>query len=572
MLLGLITDEINEYEIYLIKNKIRLQKITNDKKVFLSEIEAKKFFETILGGSKRFLKKHNNYDVYIDEAGNKRFFQNNEENFKLFFLQNGEDAVLYNDNKTYTGSRIKRFILKHKKTYYLICTIALFSEIGFLLTDVRSPLSDFRYSMENKVYEAFIGDYTSSDLINLIKNSKGENLTDAKKDYFANKDFIDDVITYGNTDRISILTEKLKNFEIDYFEEDYAQKEGICGKYKPINPNKIYIVDDSIEMFNCVSAHEFVHLMQQSFKYDYIKEASAEIFAWEYFNSSPESYLEQRKRVYLLTDIIGADLLFEVNFCNNTKNFENEIINLLGNSDGKELLKLFNTKPKSDNIDKVNEKIDNYLFKMYQIKYGQDVFFQNMWYIDKLYNDKYINDFGNFRFFFNRHDYRYYKTVINDYDNIKNTEVNLEEINDEEVIKIFLERYESVSQSEYENHKDFNMGYIKQEEAIKNYKILPDGKVINLQTKEIISRKEAKNRNLINTYYLKKYIEEFDAIEQIPKKIGYFDSCNIILSDGSFAFNNSNQGFRLISTDEKNCYYLTNHVDYKPASKKTKSI
>lgn len=97
MLAGIIQEKENHYYIYIEeeknKNTISVIHTNKDKTKCLTEEEAKELLKTILSSALTYHEKQGEYDVYLDESDNKRYFKNGKENYNLFFENNGISAI-----------------------------------------------------------------------------------------------------------------------------------------------------------------------------------------------------------------------------------------------------------------------------------------------------------------------------------------------------------------------------------------------------------------------------------------------------------------------------------------------
>ena len=101
MLLGIIRNETNNEDYYIqlnVKNNVDELSIihVNDNIVEpLSKDKARNLFKTLLSSKLTYKGKEEEYDVYLDEANNQRYFKDGKENYFMFLENNGEDAIRY---------------------------------------------------------------------------------------------------------------------------------------------------------------------------------------------------------------------------------------------------------------------------------------------------------------------------------------------------------------------------------------------------------------------------------------------------------------------------------------------
>ena len=169
MLVGIIKEQLNDYYIHINKenNKNILDIIrVNDKNIdHLNKEEIIKLICNTLVSKLTFKEKKNGYDIYLDEAGNKRYFKDGKEDYKLLLLNNGTSAVLYeedndSENEEYEEKideeEAKWFIFKNKKRFVKVClSICLISIIadGIFIYKIRekNPSANEMYLMNNGV-------------------------------------------------------------------------------------------------------------------------------------------------------------------------------------------------------------------------------------------------------------------------------------------------------------------------------------------------------------------------------------------------------------------------------------
>ena len=99
MLAGIINEETtnNSYYIHLDKkdsySEFSIVHVNDTIIETLSKNDAISLILKLLSSELTFKEKENDYDIYLDEANNKRYFKNGNENYFLFFKKNGVDAV-----------------------------------------------------------------------------------------------------------------------------------------------------------------------------------------------------------------------------------------------------------------------------------------------------------------------------------------------------------------------------------------------------------------------------------------------------------------------------------------------
>ena len=134
--------------------------------------------------------------------------------------------------------------------------------------------------------------------------------------------------------------------------------------YNTININGKY----SSDIQHDTIPHEFIHLCQDSFEYNLISEACAEIMAYEYYDTCEDAYYAERYLVKKLMEIIGPDPVKEYCFTGCFESIEEELRKYLTNSEYNEILPLFkmkttttafyNEEEENKNKGKLNDMLD----------------------------------------------------------------------------------------------------------------------------------------------------------------------------------------------------------------------
>lgn len=404
MLLGIIKDETNNIEYYInSETKDNVSEIaftmvsTNDVKT-LSKEEIIKLLKTILSSKLTFKEKYNDYDVYLDESNNKRYFKNGRENYFMFLENNGVSALNYLE-------KIDKHSKPKSKRYSIVASTIVFDVI--LSASVLIPFAgDVRIRENIDKGLSYVVSVSSNEMINSIQSSKY--LTDEEKDILCNKDYFDFVLKYSDSNRNYNLRQSLDNLQIKYY--PYEEGSVADGYQDPLEPNTIYILEthaDDEKLRNEILIHEFIHTTQNHNVYSYIKEASDEIFKNEFYGKDIIAYMENVKRVKVLMEIIGPEPIAYCNFESDPQRFRNAINEYLTPEEANELLYLFTTPatlvndPEYD-LEYLNNKIDSYLAIMYHNKTGKDI------HEDAMINSIYNRDVKN-RIYFNSNLDSYYQ-------------------------------------------------------------------------------------------------------------------------------------------------------------------
>ena len=381
MLVGIITEETKEYYIFTDSdNSFYMREINGNKAKNLDLNDSLKTLRQLFISNLTFYKKENENYIFIDESGYKRFFKNGIEDFYLFFENNGTNAVLNKSNNNFDKKQnsVKLFCFKNKesikKVLLSICLVSIISD-GFLVYNLKNTQIEGKTISLEKECEIKISTNYIEELINK------STLSSEEKYYIINNNLIGDVVacSKGTTNNSYI-------FHRDY--ELYERFNGIktCryqleesdsyGYYNPLEPNCIHLYENlSEDNYLNVFSHEFVHLLQVPTQYLYICESSAELISHEYFNTPLDGYVEEVKRLKVLLEIIGPEIVFNENFKKNDYKFEMMVNELLDQRDAEKFFKLIKTgasdwKDKEAEF-KINSELDELLKKMYFNKTGK---------------------------------------------------------------------------------------------------------------------------------------------------------------------------------------------------------
>lgn len=406
MLLGIIRDKTNNIEYYIDSEKkdnyceIGITRVDNSTVKMLNIDETKELFKTILSSKLTFKEHLNDYDIYLDEANNKRYFKNGIEDYFMFINNNGVDAINYiekiDKNK------------KPKSKYISIITSTIVFEIIVSAVALIPFAGDVRLRQNVDTLVSSVIDLETDELTDLIR--KSNNLSDEDKEVLCNEAYFDFVLENSETIRNYTLRKRFDNIGIKTF--DTSVLENANGYYNALDPNTIHVLDEDFYSNNYqdILVHEFIHMTQKQSCYAYIMEASDEMFKYEFYNKPVIAYPECVKRLKVLMEIIGTEPIKECNFRNDKKQFEKAICEYLSYEEAKDLLNLFCTTstkindPNYENED-VNRKIDAYLAKMYINKTGKDIKDDPM--IRLIYNNNDKN-----RIYFNTNLENYYKDTF----------------------------------------------------------------------------------------------------------------------------------------------------------------
>ena len=412
MLAAIINEKDNNYYLNIEDDndtkKVYVIHTYKDKTRCLSKEEAINLFNTIMSSKLTYKEKNGEYDVYLDEANNERYFKDGKEDINLLFEKNGKSAILYEENDK--DKKKKKEPLTPEEKAARIRFI-----VGFLIFNIIAdpPLFHLGVKYIPSYYEVAdmvsTKEITLEDAEELIESS--EYLSAENKELLNNKNLLEDVLETANNERNYTLNKKLNNIKIKTFpQEKYPH---YWGFYKPFK-NLIYLSEDinkyeNSPVYNDVLSHEYVHLLQSDNNYNYICEACAEIISAEYFDTREEAYLEEIKRVKTLMEIIGPKPVLECNFSADTTGFEDAIGEYLTETEKKELLELFENGCDDfrENGEDINKKVDELLAKMYYNKYGSDINDDEI--IHDIYHDQ---NFFKHRVYFNENSKNFDKEYV----------------------------------------------------------------------------------------------------------------------------------------------------------------
>lgn len=468
MLGCIIKQKRNNYYIYVKEknNTAMISVVFSDGKrtKLLRKEEAKILFKMILSSKITYKESRDGYDVYLDEAGNKRFYKDGIENYSMFFYNNGVSAIEY-DSKNKIGKRnimesIKRFILLSGSATFLLTLSSSAVDIFH-----EHNLENIQYAEDSNLDKKVEQSYESifmEDCKNYIYNSKF--LNDNDKDLLYNEDLLQDVLAIADNSRNYNLREKLDNINIKIFEKN-EENPGLRGYYAWSEPSNIYAVESALSNSNTyldVVCHEFVHLLQSNNEYNYIREACAEIIKNEYYGLSISTYNDAVNNVKALMEIIGPEPILECNFNNDTSNFENAIKQYLEPNDANRLLSLFTTGADvffTEEGKEIDEEIKSFIYSMYRNSdwSKESTKEETEMMLDSIYKGE-----SDWRFYFNQREKYYYqdfKIKVEEPNNIYLDEV----INSDLVSKCMYHDDIFLTEDEYNSLLDDN-GQLDEEE------------------------------------------------------------------------------------------------------------
>ena len=295
---------------------------------------------------------------YFDKEGN--------ENLALFFKYLKEKETKHSKIIKAPKESLKRRISA------LIATAVFILGLGKICYDQVSYTHEL-HTIQTTLDE----DYNLEYILEQIKNNPS--LSSEEKNILLKEGFLEQLL---NTDLT--LEEKthilyvINNLSIDDYDLYFKIRERIrrftnAGNYTAgytsihdQNKPNIKILDR--ENFKNVAPHEFAHTFQHT-DYVYLKEAVAEMVAIEFYDAKGNSYVEARKRVSILMEIIGPKPVWGFVYSSSNSLIE-ELNTRLGEEDAKNFLQLLKEDPRKAD----NKAIDGYLDKMYIKQYGKTMY------------------------------------------------------------------------------------------------------------------------------------------------------------------------------------------------------
>ncbi len=520
MIISMIRENKNNYYINLeIKNDTYYYNAvcTNKESTFyMNKEEISDLFRRIFKSNLSFLRKEGEYDLYLDEANNKRYFKDGKENLLLFLEKNGTPAIMYNSAKEENSkfSKLKNYIIKQGKEKILITTT-----YALLIISLGLQTNDNKVLIENKLYKNILPQATTEEIQNNIINSNDKILSREQRVYLANTNFINDVIETSDKCRNYILRKKTEGINLSYFtDKDKEEYPNSVGYYSIADINTIHLLDDSINIFHYAGAHEFIHLMQDNNEYVYIREASSEIMKSEYYKEEAVSYSDSRKRVSILMEMIGPKPIMECNFKGDTSTFEEAIYKNLDEKDAEELLSLFTISPAYDKKpEETNKKIDNLLAKIYKNITGNNITEDP--FINYIYNNNTID-----RVYFNQNSEKFYRRFNEE--EYKNGIIPMEKLDYEKlkeagyISKYFYTTREEISEKEYKNFIPGECDYVYViYKPIEGYHIKSGYEVVSTDKTKKYTLEEAINKNLIRKIdYIKQESHQYNSLDALTEE------------------------------------------------------
>lgn len=235
-----------------------------------------------------------------------------------------------------------------------------------------------------------------------------------EKKYIYNEDFLSDIITLVNSNNhLKMQFEKrFTDIRILSFGKSSEHYEDRLGYYTTDFPSTLFVRDyNSLENNNKDTvAHEFIHMCQETYGYNFITEACAEIISNEYFdNTYISSYHFQIKLLKILMEIIGPYPIWYYNFTGDFSLIEEKVKPNLTYAEYDTFIDClsFNYSDYIDTIKK-EDNLKEILFTLYTNMYGGDILDNDVIYhlligdstlvrnyFNKRFNESYYLDYAN---------------------------------------------------------------------------------------------------------------------------------------------------------------------------------
>lgn len=310
--------------------------------------------------------------LYTDDEGNI--------NPALFYERNEFD---YMDQVDLNIPRLKR----EKALNIGTQLAAYFLLLGLIINFCHDKLNEKKFYENVNTYKQTVStNFDEQYILDMIWLNP--NLTDEQKTLLSSSGFIRDLANTPMTnEQKTILCFQLSKLTIEEYnliqKGIYSAKElfGMDNLYGYVldgehRQDTIHMLETTSDYSDLVLVHEFVHIAQVDSEYAYLKEASAEIIAHEYWDRPIISYHDSVKRIYLLMSIVGKDAVWNANFTS-TKQLEEELSKYLTPEQVSQFMEYLKVKPYDQRIDsetgigEVDQAIDNLLKIMYEKKFNK---------------------------------------------------------------------------------------------------------------------------------------------------------------------------------------------------------
>lgn len=476
----------------------------------------------------KFLKQQGEYTVFINkETAYKHFYQDGKEDLLKFFLENGQNGIMYEDKKNNKNNQRTKSFFNRKKMVKYIMGLTLYSAL-FLSTYKTTTyiISELNSQEIQELEEAAteIADnqyYDFESICNAIQLAT--TLSDQDKNFLYNEELFKAISNTPMTeDRIMSLEEKLTDIKIlPFTEEDEEEnktreEQGLLetvGYYNPLTPNIFYMENLTNQD---TKTHEFIHLLQDNNNYYYIREASAEIISNEYYGALLDSYKEEAKRIKVLMEIIGTNPIWNVNFSGSEEKLQefNDILyNNLSYKEYGEITEILTTSPSDktpEEMKKINENLDKILANLYNNIYHEPI--ENNEIIQYIYGSNNLNTTNCARHYFQDRENKEGRKI----EKLENIPL-IEAIQEENIeIEFYNQKEVELTKEEYlkEKKEGKNVSFtIKELAENVSIEVVPDPSNEEIHYLVNNEQKEYTAEELIELGYI---IPEFYRIEKEP--------------------------------------------------------
>ena len=475
-----------------------------------------------------FLKQQGEYTVFINkETAYKHFYKDGKEDLLKFFLENGQNGIMYEDKKNNKNNQRTKSCFNRKKMAKYIMGLTLYSALFLSTYKTTTYIISELNSQEIQELEEAATETTDNQyydfesICNAIQLAT--TLSDQDKNFLYNEELFKAISNTPMTeDRIMSLEEKLTDIKIlPFTEEDKEENktrasQGLLetvGYYNPLTPNIFYMENLTNQD---TKTHEFIHLLQDNNNYYYIREASAEIISNEYYGALLDSYKEEAKRIKVLMEIIGTNPIWNVNFSGSEEKLQefNDILyNNLSYKEYGEITEILTTSPSDktpEEMKKINENLDKILANLYNNIYHEPI--ENNEIIQYIYGSNNLNTTNCARHYFQDRENKEGRKI----EKLENIPL-IEAIQEENIeIEFYNQKEVELTKEEYlkEKKEGKNVSFtIKELAENVSIEVVPDPSNEEIHYLVNNEQKEYTAEELIELGYI---IPEFYRIEKEP--------------------------------------------------------
>ena len=356
------------------------------------------------------------YSVFYNPVTKfKHYVKNGKEDMEMFFLNNGVDAVMIEENDNKKKGKSTAFV---KALQVVQLGLLVMSMVNLLNNGLLEDIVDIYEYNNSDLYSVagdtvFSGNMLSTDAaIELICGSSYLSVDD--KAFLSNKDLLNDILPYyeGRFMEADIKM-RLNRVRVEYYDKYDSLYDEAEGYYNTLDSSvlKLHekyqdVAEDDIDRRK-VLAHEFIHMLQADiYKYKYLRESCAELMSVEYFDfEGPDSYVNGVTTLKLLIDIIGPEPILKTVFGGDMADLEEILKNNLNDDEYDKLTDYMQKSPSDTNENE--EEIRGLLCTLYKNMYGRDIsedpnIFYDIFYKDSENYLKYLSRGEDTRIFLNK--------------------------------------------------------------------------------------------------------------------------------------------------------------------------